>query len=347
MASVRNLELVAWRALGSAIPTAPARDSVSLRIVAHVPSFPPVVRAGSEVAMATTLRLLVARGHEATVIVDRDGITGEFDGLDVIARPSRRRLVGAYRRADVAFTQLTSRNRALRLGALTHRPVVHFLHMGGPPTGFALGRPDLLVFNAEWLRSRSAPGGDGIVFHPPLVPEAYATEPGTAVTLVNLNARKGGALFVELARRCPDREFLGVVGGWGAQDVGGTLPPNLEVLGPVEDMRDVYARTRVLLVMSDHESYGRVGLEAGCSGIPTIAAPLEGVREALGDAAVFAPRDDLDEWVAALHLLDDPGEYARRAGSARIRAHEVAALVRPEIVRLESSLLDLVGVPPA
>ena len=51
--------------------------------------------------------------------------------------------------------------------------------------------------------------------------------------------------------------------------------------------QSVYARTRLLLMPSRSESFGRVGLEAAASGIPTIASPVEGVPEVLGDCALF------------------------------------------------------------
>ncbi|MEU7369692.1 hypothetical protein AB0B92_29825 [Streptomyces hygroscopicus] len=60
-------------------------------------------------------------------------------------------------------------------------------------------------------------------------------------------------------------------------------------------------------------------VEAMLSGISVIAAPLPGNREALGDDAQYAPRDDVDEWVAALCRLENRGVYA--AAAARARAH--------------------------
>ncbi|MEU8480997.1 glycosyltransferase [Streptomyces hygroscopicus] len=60
-------------------------------------------------------------------------------------------------------------------------------------------------------------------------------------------------------------------------------------------------------------------VEAMLSGSSVIAAPLPGNREALGDAVQYAPRDDVDEWVAALCRLENRGVYA--AAAARARAH--------------------------
>lgn len=66
---------------------------------------------------------------------------------------------------------------------------------------------------------------------------------------------------------------------------------------------DVWSRTKVLLIPSNYETYGMVGVEAIASGIPTIAHPTDGLCESLGDAGWFIPRDDVDEWQRVIELL--------------------------------------------
>jgi glycosyltransferase involved in cell wall biosynthesis len=104
-------------------------------------------------------------------------------------------------------------------------------------------------------------------------------------------------------------------------------------------MRTVYERTRILLMPSAYESYGRVGLEAAASGIPTVAHPAAGIREALGDAALFVDRNDVDRWVEAIGSLDAPEEYARRAELARRRFETLDP--SSEIDALEAKLCAL------
>src|SRR5690606_19054142 len=99
--------------------------------------------------------------------------------------------------------------------------------------------------------------------------------------------------------------FLGVTGIYGRQqDLAGLA--NVEVIPhvPHPEMRGrVYARTRVLLVPSSYESWGRVASEAICSGIPVVAHPTPGLRECLGDAGLFVDRRDVDGWVRTLANL--------------------------------------------
>jgi len=306
-------------------PARCAQSGEPLRILAHVPYFPPVRRAGSEVSIATTLAILGERGNEIRVVVAEAGTTGQPPGLGVVARPDGRELNEHYQWCDVVLTQLASRNPAMRRAALHRRPVVQFLHMGSIDRATCLGEPDLLVFNAEWLRAATPWNGPKTVLHPPIAPEAVRTTPGESVTLVNLNEVKGSDVFYELARARPATSFLGVIGEWGSQTIPDDLPPNVSLSESVSDMREIFSRTRVLLMPSRQETYGRVGLEAACSGIPTIASPLEGLREALGDAAVYAEWSDIPAWLQELDQLDDPAYYRARSDAALARAAAIDA----------------------
>jgi glycosyltransferase involved in cell wall biosynthesis len=193
------------------------------------------------------------------------------------------------------------------------------MHIGGTPRWQLSGRPDLTVFSSRFLQRRHPWITPSLVVHPPIRAADYRTEPGTRITLVNITADKGAELFWTLAERLPDRDFL-AVRGWGPQLVPARVPANVEVMGPVDDMREVYARTGVLLAPTVYESFGRVPLEAGVSGIPTVAHPADGLREALGDAPLWVDRDDVEGWIAALAQLDDPDRRRELADAARAQS---------------------------
>jgi glycosyltransferase involved in cell wall biosynthesis len=117
-----------------------------------------------------------------------------------------------------------------------------------------------------------------------------------------------------------------VVGAHGEQILQDL--PNVELVqhqGP-HAMREIYGRTRVLLMPSVYESWGRVGVEAMASGIPVIAAPTAGLTESLGEAGHLVPRDDLDGWERTLRRLLDGRSWRAASRRSLQRSKELDAL---------------------
>lgn len=289
-----------------------------LRILADVPSYPTSTLAGSERSLHAVLAWLEGRGHEIAVAVPPGEVAGVLDGVPVDVVRTRRTLLERYDDSDVVLTQLGRRNAALRLAALADRPLVQFLRMGGADREAVFGTPDLVVFNACWLRERFPWRGPSIVVHPRVPADDYQVAPtGDSITLVGLSELKGAHTFYALARRLPRHSFLGIRGTWGDQIVPDHLPANVTVQGPTRDMRSVFRRTRVLLMPSSHETFGRVALEAAASGIPTIAHPNPGLVELLGAQGRYADRDDLDAWVRQLESVSTPDGWKHATADAR------------------------------
>lgn len=295
-----------------------------MRVLAMLAAYPPHQSIGSWIVTHTLLRALVARGHQADVVLDSTrGEPYELDGVRVWPRTGKGDPFGHLGDADVIVCHAGGTGRPEVLGKLWNIPVVVHTHSANPVTEATLRNHQcaLTVFNSEAMAERfSGYPARSMVVRPPIDPAEYATTPGEHITLVNLSRDKGAEVFYSLAERFPDRRFLGVQGGYGVQVLDDL--PNVELIDhlPPHRMRDeVYARTRVLLMPSAHESYGRAGVEAMCSGIPVIAHPTDGLREALGDAGMFVDRDDIDGWEAALRRLLDGRRW--RHASKRAAAH--------------------------
>lgn len=302
-------------------------------------AYPPGHNAGAEWAAHSMLRELASRGHEIDVLLSdpRSADTDyEIDGVAVYpyrdkADPSR--WMRGEGRADAIVTHLENTARASVLGELHRIPVVHLLHntFEKSKSWLVKGSPSLVVYNTAWMKADAESWwrihrGDrpmpwGITVHPPVAVADYEATPGDRITLINLTEEKGARVFYALAERMPKRKFLGVIGGYGQQIVRDL--PNVEIVPHTSGDRmakDVYARTKVLLAPSSYESYGRVAVEAMCSGIPVVAHPTPGLRESLGDAGVFADRDDLDAWEAAVKRLFSPKIYPQASKAAAARA---------------------------
>lgn len=186
--------------------------------------------------------------------------------------------------------------------------------------------PALVVHNSEWvkesLNQRYSIARDQMVVHPPLDCSRHSVDKtGKALTLININEHKGGKIFIELAQRMSDLQFQAVVGGHGIQVKMPHLR-NLTVVPHTPDLKTVWSNTRLLLMPSVYESYGLVGIEAGCSGIPTLANRTPGLVESLGDSGQFVmERDNIDEWEVAIRaILEDwdSASASARANSQRL-----------------------------
>lgn len=302
-----------------------------MRVLAMIHAYPPSHNAGAELTIKVMCEALAKRGHQVDVLLNRCSylLPYTLNGVNVwplINNGDPFRWFGTDRQPDVVLCHLENTPRASVLGEMHKVPVVHVVHNTHDWTKHCMRRnsPALAVFNTDWMREdyrlwfdqRGLRFPRHITVHPPVFGEDYRVEQsGKCITLINMNGDKGGHLFWELVERLPNREFLGVRGAYGEQ----VVPPRTEWPGsvqvyehlPPQRMRDVYKRTRVLLMPSNYESYGRTAVEAACSGIPTIAHPTPGLREALGPDGIFCDREQPDQWVAALRRLWTPKGYAK------------------------------------
>jgi glycosyltransferase involved in cell wall biosynthesis len=208
-----------------------------------------------------------------------------------------------------------------------------------------------------------------------IYPDVYSTSDVRAaepagrryVTLVNPCGYKGVDIFLALADALPDVPFLAVE-SWGTTDrdrAALAARPNVVVQPSVDDMNEVYRRTRVLVMPSLwDETFGYTSVEALLRGIPVLAADVGGLREAtLGVAPLLAvrpivdysrdvvaalpdaevPEQDTGPWLAALRrLLTDQEFYRRTSELSAAAAGRFVAGLEPDAV--EKYLMDLEGV---
>lgn len=85
-------------------------------------------------------------------------------------------------------------------------------------------------------------------------------------------------------------------------------------------------------------------VEALASGIPVIAHPTPGLREALGDAATFIDRDDHRAWADAVAgLYADGPRRAKATAAALARSAFLADKARTELKAWADAVADLVA----
>ena len=305
-----------------------------MRILFACHWFAPHHNGGAEIMALAMLRALVERGHQVDVLESRPPLNDayrhdgyEIDGIRVHPHRGAEDLPELLAQSDVIVTHLENTARSIVLSRWMQKPCFVINHNDFDTTrSWAYERDVYQVYNSEWLRDELGDMPGSLIVRPPIYTEDYKTKPGDKVTLINLNTDKGANVFYALAERMPDVQFLGVVGAHGDQIVKDL--PNVEIIKHTDPhkMKAVYGKTKILLMPSIYESWGRVGVEAMASGIPVVANPTNGLTESLGDAGVFVDRDDLNGWENAVRRLLDGRSWRAASRRAVKRSAELDAL---------------------
>ena len=318
----------------------------------------PEYRSGAvRMTHAMNLYLRDVLGWEVFVVCPHP-TTSAVNGIPLFGFYRKYEIEHALRKAHWIFTQYQVVETAATTAVRARKSLVLVAHDDSLDPWIKLAKEVCgpanvsLVNNSNWLEDHYRYlGVRSCVLYPPVWPKEYRTHTTREfITLVNLNENKGAAQFYELARRMPEANFLAVRGAYGAQ----VEPPrglsNVTVWDAQDDMRRVYAVTGVLCILSKAESWGRVGIEAACSGIPVVAHPTLGVQEALGDAGLYVDREEPERWVALLRQLRDSQlSYETRSRRVTKRAEELHPGAQLEAFRVwvESTPAFVVNVPLA
>lgn len=266
----------------------------------------PVHNAGGETTVHAAFRAMVNRGHEVRVLCrphsqERQFNDYEYEGVQVFrcAERDEQNWVRQFAREydpDILITHLDLTPQAMQLSLDIKRPLAHFIHnsMQLKYHGVTPFKCQLAIFNSHWVAEAEQWQGEQIVIHPIVEPERYRCEKGTKITLINPTPGKGADIFYALTKALPDLPFLVVKSVYGEQIAPPAINaenfPNVETMEHTPDVREAFRKTKILLMPSNYESYGRVGVEAACCGIPTIANPTPGLKESLGEAGIFHDR---------------------------------------------------------
>lgn len=285
-----------------------------------------------------------------------------YEGVEVFPANGR---IESYCWADVVATHLDFTQYTIIMANEARRPLVHFIH--NDITYDSIRNKEsgqYIVYNSNWIADKLKYKHPGITLHPPCDTKYYNVnekpEENEYITLISLNERKGGYMLAKIAEAMPDKKFLGVVGSYDnpgplklTQDqIINMMPPNVTVVPNSPDILSVYKKTRILIMPSDYESWGRTATEAMCNGIPVICTPTEGLLENCGPAGTYvgSPRQtsepgeasvyigEVKDWGKAIESLDDPEIYREKSLACRARASELDPL--KELEALEQFILN-------
>jgi glycosyltransferase involved in cell wall biosynthesis len=224
--------------------------------------------------------------------------------------------------------------RAAGVPVILYLRNVEFAELGGDPRTAGAAA---FIANSRFtaMRYKEAFGINAHVIPPMIDPARFAVDcDGSTVVMINPVAEKGVDRAIEIAARCPDIPFLFVESWMLSTKDHVALErriapyPNIRFERRKPDVREVYARARIVLAPSVwEEAWGRVASEAQCSGLPVIGTDRGGLPEAIGPGGVVLPFGaDTDAWVAEVRRLwDDRATHDAMSAAARRHAS------RPEI----------------
>jgi glycosyltransferase involved in cell wall biosynthesis len=209
-------------------------------------------------------------------------------------------------------------------------------------------------FTAQRLQNRC--GLSAAVILPLIDPAQYVTTMRPErVLFVNTVPRKGVEIAFALAKARPDIRF-DFVQSWilNADQVrqlrrrAGELG-NIDLHPPVQDMRPLYARARLVLAPSQwEEAWGRIATEAHVNAIPVLGSDRGGLPQAIGPGGIIVPADaPFGDWADALsRLWDDAGAYAAASNAAR--AYSKRPDIQPDTItaKLCAALTKLASRSP-
>ena len=260
----------------------------------------------------------MSRGHIVKVMTSKQNNENyEYDGIHVFNRSHNWYFHHDW--ADIIFTQLDFAGDVAIDCKTSKKPAVWFAHNTFMYSSVRTHRELNVVYNSIWNSEICKYANNGFVLPPPVDIAHYRVQKGDKIALINLNNNKGANMFYQIAEAMPDKQFLAVQGGYG-QQIYKELP-NVEFLANQSDIRIAYRKTRILLMPSQYESWGRTATEAMASGIPVICSDLPGLRENCNDAATYCKPDRSDEWVRAIRNVEE--NYEICSNKALDRANEL------------------------
>lgn len=309
---------------------------------------------GSETSSHELILALQERGHRCAVLAHLQGNGWLALRNRVVMKLARRPLVAdslpgyrvqrawypdrhvqtavARERPDVVLVQagapiaMAKAFQATGVSTVVYLRDVEFAEMGGDPaelTGVSY------IANSRFVagRFRAAFGPEPAVIRPLFRAARYVTpRDPKEVTFINPHPVKGVDLAFAVAALCPEIPFR-FVEGWpmnAAEQVAlekrAAACPNIRLQPRTQDMRRIYATSKLLLAPSQwEEAWGRVATEAHFSGIPVLGSDRGGLPEAVGPGGrVLAHDAPAETWAAAVREYWHDETVYREASAAAL-----------------------------
>jgi len=300
-----------------------------MNILNSIHLYPPQHLCGAEFMIHAINKSCKSYGHDVRVLLHQANhyrIKNHyiFDDIDVFP-PEQILLEKLVGWSNAMFTHLDYTRLSIAMAEMFNKPLFHLIHNTHTyPEIVNANKQQFIIYNSEWAKNQLNYNHDSIIVHPPCDYRYYnvCDNPidNEFITLINLNENKGANIFYELAKLLPNKKFLGIKGSYDEQII--KQLPNVTILDKQIDIRNIYKQTRLLLMPSLYESWGRTATEAMASGIPVICTDTGGLAENCGNAGTYSERT-AEAYAIKIEKLDNSKLYLRKSKQARQRAIEL------------------------
>jgi glycosyltransferase involved in cell wall biosynthesis len=206
---------------------------------------------------------------------------------------------------------------------------------------YILENADYVVSNSEFTAStyEKKQGVKSEIVYPFVDIEKYnVEEKGEKILHVNPKREKGIELTLDVAGKMPEEDFI-LAGTTSDSEIEKRIEDldNVEKLGYLDDMKKAYKQAKIVLVPSRwEEPFGRIPIEAGASGIPTIATDKGGLPESVGNQDLLI-EEDPEEAVKKINKVENNyEEYSQKA-----RENAVEKSMQKQVERFRKIISDI------
>ncbi|QQG47328.1 MAG: glycosyltransferase family 4 protein [Candidatus Woesebacteria bacterium] len=214
-------------------------------------------------------------------------------------------------RPDIVLTQLNLSHRVIDIASSLGLKTVLFVHDHHPFNYLPINESEKIshvFFNSRSTEAHFGPllKCPSSILYSPLVIDRYKCDKVDPqyITMVNPTSDKGGDILLEVIKAFPGQQFL-VVSGWRGVSDEFRNSENVTIVDRQYDMREVYGKTKVLLVPSQwEEGFGRVAVEAMVNRIPVIASNIGGLPEAIGKGGILVNEFiNPKQWINSMNIF--------------------------------------------
>jgi glycosyltransferase involved in cell wall biosynthesis len=334
----------------------------------HLGLFPPEMFAGTEMAMHSLCRSLVANGHQVAVVALSATLEAGQANIDrrcgyPVARSksllSAARELTARSPPDVFVVSHGGEWLEKLAPILGGAPLVIYEHEVADSVGLI---PEPLRSSAAFVANSEVTAAfmaktyaiPSTIVRPLFGVDQYAglERTGDKVLFVSLQRRKGADVAIAIARARPKSEFI-FVESW-TRDAAATQTlrdevaglANVTLLANQSGLARILPEVKLLLMPSrSEESWGRTATEAQICGVPVLASSRGNLTRTVGPGGfTLDPDEPIERWLAAFDaIMDDPAHHAELSARAKAHGGGFASAVAREYQAFERVLAGAVA----